>query len=78
MGVVVVREGGKEFGGLGQRRRVMVGGRGSRGVGCLSEKDLGKRTLEAKRRYESTVPKRPAYMGPQNIYGFDSKNCQDQ
>jgi hypothetical protein len=40
---------GKEFGGLRQRRRVRVWGRGSRGIGCSSEKDLGRGTLAAQR-----------------------------
>jgi hypothetical protein len=41
---------GKEFSGLRQRRRVGVWGRGSRGIGCSREKDLGRITLEAQRR----------------------------
>jgi hypothetical protein len=24
------------------------------------------------------IPRRPAHMGPQTIYGFNSKNCQGQ
>jgi hypothetical protein len=27
---------------------------------------------------ERAVPRRPAHMGPQTIYGFNGKNCQDQ
>jgi hypothetical protein len=49
MGVIVVI--GEEGQGIWwtQRRRVGVWGRGSRGVGCFSEKDLGRGTLEAQR-----------------------------
>jgi hypothetical protein len=47
---------GKEFGGLRQRRRIGVWGRGSRGVGCLREKDLGRGTLEAQRGARAQFP----------------------
>jgi hypothetical protein len=49
--------GGKEFSGLRQRRRVGAWERGSRGVGYLSEKDLGRGILEAKRRTRAQFPK---------------------
>jgi hypothetical protein len=38
----------------------------------------GKGNLGGTERGKSAVPRRPVHMGPQTIYGFDSKNCQDQ
>jgi hypothetical protein len=38
----------------------------------------GKGNIGGTERGESAVPRRPVHMGPQTIYGFDSKNCQDQ
>jgi hypothetical protein len=38
----------------------------------------GKGNIGGKEKDKSTVPKRPAHMGPQTIYGFDGKSYQDQ
>jgi hypothetical protein len=40
--------------------------------------ESGKGNIGGTERGESTVPRRPIHMGLQTIYGFDSKNCQDQ
>jgi hypothetical protein len=55
--VVVVREGRQGIQWTWTEEKGQGGGRGSRGVGCLSEKDLGRGTLEAKRGTRAQFPK---------------------
>jgi hypothetical protein len=44
----------------------------------FEQEGSGKGNIGGTERDESTVPRRPAHMGPQTIYGFDGKICQDQ